>query len=63
MKKFRYILPVALLIVAATTLPLRAQSGEGGCVDSPENPTAILALVGMAAVGINQLRARFGGRK
>ena len=59
MKKLGYILPVALLVLVATTV--RAQ--DGGCVDSPENPTAILALVGMAAVGINQLRARFGGRK
>jgi XrtJ-associated TM-motif-TM protein len=59
-KKLGYILPVALLILAAT-VPVHAQ--DGGCVDSPENPTAILALVGMAAVGINQLRARFGGRK
>ena len=62
MKKLGYILPVAL-IIAAATLPALAQGGDGGCVDSPENPTAILALVGMAAVGINQLRARFGGRK
>ena len=60
MKKLGYILPVALLVLVAT-IPVRAQ--DGGCVDSPENPTAILALVGMAAVGINQLRARFGGRK
>jgi XrtJ-associated TM-motif-TM protein len=61
-KKLGYILPVALLIAVAA-LPAFAQEGVGGCVDSPENPTAILALVGMAAVGINQLRTRFGGRK
>jgi XrtJ-associated TM-motif-TM protein len=61
-KKLGLALPIALLIAAAA-LPAMAQSGDGGCVDSPENPTAILALVGMAAVGINQLRARFGGRK
>ena len=61
MKKLGFILPIALLIVAAAALPAHAQ--DGGCVDSPENPTAILALVGMAAVGMNHLRARFGGRK
>jgi XrtJ-associated TM-motif-TM protein len=61
-KKLGFVLPIALL-VAAAALPALAQSGEGGCVDSPENPTAILALVGMAAVGISQLRARFGRRK
>lgn len=60
MKKLGYILPVALLILAAT---VRVHAQDGGCVDSPENPTAILALVGMAAVGINHLRSRFSGRK
>jgi XrtJ-associated TM-motif-TM protein len=59
-KKLGYILPVALLMLAAT---MRVKAQDGGCVDSPENPTAILALVGMAAVGINHLRNRFGGRK
>jgi XrtJ-associated TM-motif-TM protein len=59
-KKLVYMLPVALLILSATT-PVFAQ--DGGCVDSPENPTAILALVGMAAAGINQLRLHFGRRK
>jgi XrtJ-associated TM-motif-TM protein len=34
---------VAFLLLAA--LPLYSQ---GGCVDSPENPTALLALVGAA---------------
>ncbi len=62
MKKLRYVLPV-LLVIAAATLRLHAQEGDGGCVDSPENPTAILALVGMAAAGINHLRNRFAGRK
>jgi XrtJ-associated TM-motif-TM protein len=61
-KKLRYMLPLALLVLAAT-LPLYAQQGDGGCVDSPENPTAILALVGVAAAGLNQLRNRFRGRK
>lgn len=60
MKKLAYMLPVALLILAAA-LPIRAQ--VDGCTDSPENPTAILALVGMAAAGINHLRLRFRGRK
>lgn len=62
MKKLGYVLPVVLLIAAAA-LPAMAQQPIDGCVDSPENPTAILALVGMAAFGINHLRSRFGGRK
>lgn len=59
MKKLVYVLPVAMLILAAT-LPVVAQVNDNGCVDSPENPTVILALVGMAAAGINQLRNRYG---
>jgi XrtJ-associated TM-motif-TM protein len=62
-KKFRYMLPLALLILAATLRLHGQEEGAGGCVDSPENPTAILALVGMAAAGINQLRNRFRNRK
>ena len=35
------------------TLPVHAQSavvtnGPGGCINSPENPTAVLAVVGSA---------------
>ena len=37
----------ALLFFVAA--PLHAQgSGGGGCVNSPENPTAVLAVVGSA---------------
>jgi XrtJ-associated TM-motif-TM protein len=59
-KKLGYVLPILLLFASAT---LRVHAQDGGCVDSPENPTAILALVGMAAAGINHLRNRFSGRK
>ena len=62
MKKLGYVLPI-LLLMASATLRVHAQEGSGGCVDSPENPTAILALVGIAAAGINHLRNRFVGRK
>ena len=34
---------VLALMLAAVALPLRAQ---GGCEDSPEDPTIVLALVG-----------------
>ena len=30
------------------TLPVHAQNGVVGCVNSPENPTAVLAVVGSA---------------
>jgi XrtJ-associated TM-motif-TM protein len=46
----------ALLCALAMALPLRAQSG---CVDSPEDPTVVLALVGAAgalAAGLRRSR-------
>ena len=42
----------ALLVVA---VPLRAQTG---CADSPENPTAVLALVGGVGALWSAVRAR-----
>jgi XrtJ-associated TM-motif-TM protein len=47
----------AVLLVA---VPLHAQTG---CVDSPENPTVILALVGGAGALISRLRARRSPRR
>jgi XrtJ-associated TM-motif-TM protein len=43
----------ALLLAAA--LPLHAQDG---CVTSPENPTAILAVIGTAGAFFTTARAR-----
>jgi XrtJ-associated TM-motif-TM protein len=56
-KKLVYIVPLALLLFAAT-MPLHA-GGKVVCVNSPENPTAVLALIGVAGACITQLRARF----
>lgn len=36
------------LLVLACAAPLAAHA-QNGCVNSPENPTALLALVGVAA--------------
>ncbi len=51
-------LTLILLVISAfaIALPLHAQ---GGCVHSPENPTAVLALVGMAGACGGHLRNRF----
>jgi len=55
MKKYSlYLIAAALILCAA---PVYAQ---GGCVDSPENPTAVLALVGSAGALLVSLRGRFG---
>jgi len=48
----------ALLLCSA--LPLHAQVG---CTDSPENPTAILALVGSAGAFLATARARIKARR
>ena len=60
MKKIALSLPIALLVLAAA-IPAFAQDG---CVDSPENPTAVLGLIASAAgIGLVQLRNHFRSRK
>jgi XrtJ-associated TM-motif-TM protein len=58
MKKSLLFAGLALMFAAA--LPLHAQSG---CGDSPEAPTAILAIAGSAGAFIVSARARFNARK
>jgi XrtJ-associated TM-motif-TM protein len=68
MKKYSYaFLGFALIF---TTLHLHAQGPSPditGCVDSPENPTAVLAIVGSAgallATARNRIRARRAARQ
>jgi len=63
LKKFAYLVPMALFVLV-TALPVRADGKIKGCTDSPENPTAVLALVvGAATIGFMQLRNRIGRRK
>jgi XrtJ-associated TM-motif-TM protein len=50
----------------ACALPLHAQGGETGtgtCDDSPENPTAILAVVGTAGAFLASARTRYKARR
>jgi XrtJ-associated TM-motif-TM protein len=47
---------VVLVLVCLVAVPAFAQSG---CVDSPENPTALLALVGSAGGFVMAARSRF----
>jgi XrtJ-associated TM-motif-TM protein len=49
---------IALLFSAA--LPLHAQDG---CINSPENPTAILAVVGSAGAFFVSVRTRIKARR
>jgi XrtJ-associated TM-motif-TM protein len=50
----------ALAFFLAIALPAHAQ---GGCIDSPENPTLILAGLAGGAFAINSLRTRFRARR
>ena len=54
MKKIVYV--IAAVLVFCVAGPVYAQ---GGCVNSPENPTAILALVGSAGAFFVAARSRF----
>ena len=54
MKKILFLFAFVLVLAAAT--PVYAQ---GGCIDSPENPTALLAIVGSAGALIASARNRF----
>ncbi len=54
---------IALLLSVA--IPLHAQGGgiDNGCPDSPENPTAILAVVGSVGAFAASARARYKARR
>ena len=70
MKNFRYLIFGFSLLVLSAALPLHAQGpgGEvgtapGDCDESPENPTAILAVVGSAGAFVVSARARIKARR
>jgi XrtJ-associated TM-motif-TM protein len=48
-----------LVLIFSAALPLHAQDG---CANSPENPTAILAMVGSAGGLFVSARARLNSR-
>jgi XrtJ-associated TM-motif-TM protein len=51
---------LSVLIVVALVLFVAVPAfAQAGCVNSPENPTAILALVGSAGGALVALRSRF----
>lgn len=59
MKKSTLLL-IGSALLFAVALPLHAQDG---CVNSPENPTAILAVVGSAGAFFVSARARIKARR
>ncbi len=59
MKKMSLLL-IGSAVLLSVALPLHAQ---GGCTDSPENPTVVLALVGSAGAFLASARARLRARR
>ena len=59
MKKSSLLL-IGCAVLLTVSLPLHAQ---GGCVNSPENPTLVLALVGSAGAFFASARARIKARR
>jgi XrtJ-associated TM-motif-TM protein len=57
--KFRYGVFIAILLFTCA-FALRAQTG---CVDSPEDPTIVLGLVGSAAALFSIVRGRLKARR
>jgi XrtJ-associated TM-motif-TM protein len=59
-KKIFAAVPVAILFLTTAALA----HAQGGCVDSPENPTAVCGLIAAAAsFGIMRFRNRTGSGK
>ncbi len=54
------LLLAGIALLSSVALPLYAQ---GGCANSPENPTAILAVVGSAGAFFVSARARIKARR
>ena len=57
-KKIVWLASVAFMVMAA---PMFAHA-QTGCTDSPENPTAVLALVGCAGAFFASARQRLKAR-
>jgi len=58
MKKSLLLTALAVALIAAT--PARAQ---GGCDDTPENPTLILAGLASGTYAVSALRTRYRARR
>jgi XrtJ-associated TM-motif-TM protein len=53
---------LAFLALAVLAVPMAAHA-QTGCTDSPENPTAVLAIVGCAGAFFASARRRFKARR
>ena len=62
MRKIWYLWLVALFALHAAVAHAQGGTVQDGCVNSPENPTAVLAAVGSLGAATAMLRARWAGR-
>jgi XrtJ-associated TM-motif-TM protein len=53
----------ALVVLGVAFMLLVAAPLQTGCLDSPENPTVVLALVGGAGALFSAVRARMKARR
>jgi len=58
--KRAFLLALWFAIVVSVAVPLHAQDG---CIDSPENPTIVLALAGSAGWFFSTMRLRSKARR
>lgn len=54
---------ISALVATVLAAPVLAHAQTTGCVSSPENPTAILGVIGGAACAWPSLRTWIGKRK
>ncbi len=52
---------ISSLVLAVLAVPALAHA-QGGCISSPENPTAVLAVIGGAACAWPALRGWVGNK-
>ncbi len=57
------VLRFSLIAVFLLSLSTTVFGQVGGCVDSPEDPSAVLVLLGVGAVAFPALKARITKRK
>ena len=55
--------PTLLLSTLSLLLISAAAHAQGGCIDSPENPTVVLVLIGSAAAAASAVKTRLRSNK
>jgi len=51
------------LVALAMCWFVRLAGAQSGCVNSPENPTAVLALIGASGYAVPSLMSRFAKKR